>query len=438
MAPPKKKKSIRVGMLVAGSAIVLMVFLFFIGSEQKIFSRKNEYKVRLDSVSGLAEGNPVKISGVTVGVVKDINLPRDPKQKDVDIQLMVDRKYAERIRTDSRARLKKLGLLAGDSYVDITPGNPKFDALEPGAMIPAARQTNVDQLISSGEDLVDNFVQISYSLKNILGRVDRGEGLLGELTTQPETKQRLTDTLMTTLNKTNAVLSHVASGHGDADACREHERRVQERAGTAARAAQRSRGEEEGVRPRRQPRQDVDESRRVQRVVQDRAGPPAAPDERQSLRRPVARGVHRPSEAAQRRRREGELGPGDGREDDQRSVGVRVDQRHSDRDQRVEAAALADPQPPGEGDREALPDRAGPPARATRPHDEHRTGNVDVRAGTGGDVERGDDDERAAAGVGTTTDVAAVSPEAWKRRRCLRSLRRTSSAPRRDAGLQWR
>jgi len=214
MAPQKKEKTIRVGLLVAGSAIVLMVFLFFIGSEQKIFSRKNEYKVRLDSVSGLAEGNPVKISGVTVGVVKDINLPRDPKQKDVDIQLMVDRKYAERIRTDSRARLKKLGLLAGDSYVDITPGNPKFDSLEPGAMIPAARQTNVDQLISSGEDLVDNFVQISYSLKNILGRVDRGEGLLGELTTQPETKQRLTDTFMTTLNKTNSVLAHVESGRG--------------------------------------------------------------------------------------------------------------------------------------------------------------------------------------------------------------------------------
>src|ERR1043165_7205043 len=119
MAPKKKEKSIRVGALVAGGAGGVMLFsffFFFIGSEQKIFSRKNEYKVRLDSVSGLAEGNPVKISGVTVGVVKDINLPRDPKQKDVDIELMVDRKYAERIRSDSRARLKKLGLLAGDSY----------------------------------------------------------------------------------------------------------------------------------------------------------------------------------------------------------------------------------------------------------------------------------------------------------------------------------
>src|SRR5712691_4923260 len=209
-----KEKTIRVGALVTSAAIVLMVFLFFIGSEQKIFSRKNEYKVRLDTVAGLAEGNPVKISGVTVGVVKDIYLPPDPKKKDVDITLMVDRKYADRIRTDSRARMKKLGLLSGDSYIDISPGNPRFDSLEPGSLIPAARQTNVDQLISSGEDLVDNFVQISYSLKNILSRVDRGEGLIGELTSTPETKQRVTDTFLTTLNKTNAILGHVESGKG--------------------------------------------------------------------------------------------------------------------------------------------------------------------------------------------------------------------------------
>lgn len=214
MAKTNQERTARVGMLVAAAIVVLMIFLFAIGSEQKIFSRKNEYRVRLDSVSGLAEGNPVKISGVTVGVVKDINLPFDPKAKDVDIMLMVDRKYAGRVRTDSRARLKKLGLLAGDSYVDITPGSPRFDELEPGAQIPAARQTNVDQLISSGEDLVDNLVQISYSLKNVLGRVDRGEGIIGELTSAPETKQHLVETVLATLNKVNAALEHIESGKG--------------------------------------------------------------------------------------------------------------------------------------------------------------------------------------------------------------------------------
>src|SRR5258708_14568149 len=106
------------------------------------------------------------VTGVQTCALPILSLPFDPKAKDVDILLMVDRKYAGRIRTDSRARLKKLGLLAGDSYVDISPGNPRFDELEPGAQIPSARQPNRDQLISSVEDLVRNLVQISYSLEN--------------------------------------------------------------------------------------------------------------------------------------------------------------------------------------------------------------------------------------------------------------------------------
>jgi len=204
----------RIGALVAGSLLLLMVFLFFIGSEQKLFARKIEYQVRFESVSGLAEGNPVKLSGVTIGVVKDIRLPQDPSQRSVVIGLSVDKKFSERIRRDSRARLKKLGLLTGDSFVEISPGLPNQPVLVEGSLIPSQKQTNVDSLITSGEDLVDNFVQISYSLKNILNRVDRGEGLIGELTSKPQNKQRLTDTLLVTLNKTNGILGRVESGRG--------------------------------------------------------------------------------------------------------------------------------------------------------------------------------------------------------------------------------
>lgn len=214
MAKTTNGKTLRVGLLISVALIVLMVFLFFIGSEQQIFARKNEYEVRLENVTGLSQGNPVRMSGVTIGTIREINLPQDPKQKQVEIQLMVDRKYAERVRGDSRARLKKLGLLTGDSYIDITPGTPRYPQLDPGTLIPAQRQTDVEALITSGEDLMDNLVQISYSLKNVLQRVDRGEGLLGEMTTAAETKQRITDTLLTTLNKTNAALTHMESGKG--------------------------------------------------------------------------------------------------------------------------------------------------------------------------------------------------------------------------------
>jgi phospholipid/cholesterol/gamma-HCH transport system substrate-binding protein len=214
MADSTPSRTLRIGFVVALSLLVLMIFIFFIGSEQKIFSRKNEYYVRFDNVSGLASGNPVQLSGVTIGVVSDIQLPQNPSQRTVLIVVQIDRKYAGRIRRDSRARLKKLGLIAADSYIDISPGSPSQPVLPPGSEIPAQRQTNVDALIASGEDLVDNFVEISHSLKNILQRVDRGEGLLGELTTEPQTKQRITDTLLVTLDRTNSVLSQVQSGRG--------------------------------------------------------------------------------------------------------------------------------------------------------------------------------------------------------------------------------
>ncbi|MFA6958025.1 MAG: MlaD family protein [Thermoanaerobaculia bacterium] len=207
-------RNVRIGLLVTAAAVALLIFLFFIGSEQKLFSKKYEYEVRFPSAQGLAEGNPVHMSGVNVGVVKEIRLPEKASQKFVEITISVDRKFAARIREDSRARLKKLGLIASDSYVDIVPGSPDSPALHPGSDIPAARQANVDDLLGQGEDLVDNFVSISSSLRNVLERVDRGEGLLGELTSSPESKEKVTQTLLQTMTKVNRVLDDIERGRG--------------------------------------------------------------------------------------------------------------------------------------------------------------------------------------------------------------------------------
>ncbi len=209
-----RRRNVKIGLMITVAMGLLAAFVFFIGSEQKLFSKKYHYEVQFENAQGLAQGNPVHMSGVAIGVVQDIRLPRTAESKFVEIVISIDRKYASRIREDSRARLKKLGLIASDSYVDISPGTASKRILVPGATIPAAKQTNVDQLLGQGEDLVDNFVQISHSLKNVLDRVDRGEGVLGELTSNPDKKVRLTDTLETTLTKANTLLTNIERGRG--------------------------------------------------------------------------------------------------------------------------------------------------------------------------------------------------------------------------------
>src|SRR6185503_19736836 len=160
---------------------VLMAALFLIGQQNRLFASKNRYYFTAGSVAGLNEGAPVRLNGVTAGIVEKITLPEDVHKQLLTIRISIERQYEERIRQDSTARIRTLGLL-GDKYVDVSSGSPKAARIPPGGAIPTAPDTDVDKLIASGGDVVDNMVRMSYSLSRILERVDRGEGLVGELT----------------------------------------------------------------------------------------------------------------------------------------------------------------------------------------------------------------------------------------------------------------
>ena len=68
------------------------------------------------------------------------------------------------------------------------------------------------KLIASGGDVVDNLVRISYSLNSILGRIDRGEGLVGQLTS--EQPGGVGDQLQQTLGAAQRVMADLEAGKG--------------------------------------------------------------------------------------------------------------------------------------------------------------------------------------------------------------------------------
>ena len=206
-------REIKVGLLVLASLVVLMVGIFLIGEKSNLFTRKNRYYVRFESVSGLATGSPVQLNGVNVGDVTEIVLPRDVTKTLLTVWVSVDRSYRNRIRRDSQAEIKTLGLL-GDKYIEITSGSPDSDVVPSGGQIFASPATDVDKLIASGGDAVDNVVAISYSLRSILGRMEAGEGLLGELTTDSEAGRRTKQALLDSLESLDSISTKIDDGEG--------------------------------------------------------------------------------------------------------------------------------------------------------------------------------------------------------------------------------
>ncbi len=202
----------RVGLTVLGALVVLAGFILAIGDQSFLFRASNTYRIMFPNAAGLAEDNPVQLNGVTVGKVDRILLSERPETEMLEVRISVERRYANRLRRDSLARIKTLGLL-GDKYVEITSGSPGSVLLNPGEEIPAALPTDVDDLIASGADVVDYVVATAQSLSTILARMERGEGLLGELVAEREDK-RITDTVIRTLESIERLTNQVEAGQG--------------------------------------------------------------------------------------------------------------------------------------------------------------------------------------------------------------------------------
>jgi phospholipid/cholesterol/gamma-HCH transport system substrate-binding protein len=82
---------------------------------------------RFSNVGDLKDRAPVKIGGVTVGMVESIRL--DPVMFDAIVEMQIDRQFSD-IPTDSGASILTSGVL-GDRYISLDPGG-SMEALADG------------------------------------------------------------------------------------------------------------------------------------------------------------------------------------------------------------------------------------------------------------------------------------------------------------------
>lgn len=240
-----RARQLRVGALMI-SAFVLFVFaLFWIGQDSGWARSTYPLTVKLMKVPGLIPGSPVRLGGLRVGYVRDITFSNDPGDPFLYVELKVQSRFAERIRADSRAKLGSLGLL-GDKVIDISPGSPKAPVLEAYDLVRSAEVTELDALLDRAAQMIDNLDTASQDIKQIVAKINTGEGSLAKFLNDPRfytnldsllivctelamavrnndgtigalfNDRRLYDNLLTFVNSGNSLVMGIQNGQGTA------------------------------------------------------------------------------------------------------------------------------------------------------------------------------------------------------------------------------
>ena len=202
----------RVGLfvLVAFGLIAAMVFQF--GEITSLWQKSYQLAVHFESATGVHAGSPVKMSGLTIGEVREVAL--DESRGGVGVILDIQDRYL--LRADAKAILATS--LLGDSVIEFTPGK-KPERLEPGTLIegqmPLDPLSIVTRLDSKFSISMASFEQTSAEWRkvaeNINGLVDTNRGNLNDVVERAATAlHEFTITMQEakqTLQSTNKVFA---------------------------------------------------------------------------------------------------------------------------------------------------------------------------------------------------------------------------------------
>jgi phospholipid/cholesterol/gamma-HCH transport system substrate-binding protein len=153
----QRSLEVRVGALILVAVAMLGAFVVVMGGLS--FEPTYTVYVSFQNPGGLAEGAPVRISGVRVGRVDELEfrggLDRRAGEPDAIIRAVakIERRYQSSIHDNSRWFVSAQGVL-GEMFLAVDPGSPDRPVLEDGAVVRGISPPRLDLLLSESYELL--------------------------------------------------------------------------------------------------------------------------------------------------------------------------------------------------------------------------------------------------------------------------------------------
>jgi phospholipid/cholesterol/gamma-HCH transport system substrate-binding protein len=223
---------LKIGLLTITAIIIAAVLVFSLTGAKGWPWQRYMLKTRFPNVAGLATGSPVRVAGVQVGSVKEIQFAGEQ----VDVIFDVNKKVQPRITDKSVAYLGSVSLL-GSSAVDITPSTtgtplPEYSYVATGhakgqfSDIAEEASTTIDQVTglvrdlrqgkgSAGKLITDDRLynelqQFAATAGQVTREIQQGRGTIGKLLKDP----KAADSLEASMKNIQDVTRRISAGEG--------------------------------------------------------------------------------------------------------------------------------------------------------------------------------------------------------------------------------
>jgi len=167
----------KVGALIVGTIVLAIGFSWMVGVENP-FRRNVTFQVTYNFAGGIEVGSPVRVSGIKVGKVEQIEfyVPTDTRQvaltepgsadarpdqtiTPLRITVSVRTDAAKGVKQDSRFYVNMAGII-GERYIEVTPGSSTSLEIKGGDVVAGVDPPRIDQLISQSFDLFGKIKEI--------------------------------------------------------------------------------------------------------------------------------------------------------------------------------------------------------------------------------------------------------------------------------------
>ncbi len=189
--------------------IILAALIWLLTSQKPIWGHYATIYTYMRDSAALAGGAPVRLNGILIGSVQDIQLSgsNDPNRV-VRVVMQVEADRLQSIPVDSVAGISAENVL-GTKFINISKGHAT-QTIRPGGEVRSEPSAEIEDLVKKGFSMFDSMQAILNRVDRIVSLVESGQGSIGKLLVDDELYNRV----LGTVAEFQKVASTIASGKG--------------------------------------------------------------------------------------------------------------------------------------------------------------------------------------------------------------------------------